>query len=382
MERNAQGGGVEGIDSRGSHRQRRRRRMSRSRGRSPSDDDDEKDDGEGGTGKGRLSGRGESDNDDEWKRRLKIVANALGSLPVDGHVRFLYNAVKDQIVSAVYVLEKLDADADWAQIMRVLQESSLKFQLIGLGTTVDGHSLNRLFQALVSGLQVDESEWRRIGTDRGNGKKSEFLGKILGRIGKSLEGLNKNDFYERAVGKGSTVGIARIYSALQGGSTTGLDAHDDTQRDWRDRLRMIDRFMDGVAGSGTAMLGFELVREQMKVYIGKIIETDFQNSDNWGKLRSRLNEIRLFFYGLSFMGGARGRLFNMLYDGVKIDKTKWERVRNSKEQDEIMNSLLHCLGEKMDGFQDRDYELVFNKGGAKPIKSVARILMGEPLQRI
>ena len=325
------------------------------------------------------------DRDDKWKQILSLVAKELRSLKPADNVKILYEAVKTQIDASVNKLARLDVDKDWGQIIVAFQTSRARFQLIRLGVSVVGdseNSISHLFDVLISGLTIDDTEWNELEKSKNRAKKNEKLESILKRIGTGLKKLNKGEYYNEAIGGDAASTMENISNILQGIPGSKSKSRGSSRRSsgngWKERLTSVMEMVNNLEANG-ALAGqiFKFVKQRMHKAVSVINELDLNR--DWDKVDKKLHEKRGYFLALS-QSPRGGEIFNALYDGMSmLEDDDWISISGQDEsaKDVAMDTLLKTLGNNLAGVSDSAYESILKKGGARKMKEIARMLQGE-----
>ena len=323
----------------------------------------------------------------------------MKSLTAKDEIQTLLDAVKQQIDASVAKLTNLNVDNDWAPILVAFRLSHMRFKLIRLGTSVFGNSDNSIsyiFDALIAGLEINEKEWN---TAVDKPSKNKMLEGILKKIGDGLEKLNRDEYYEEAIGSGTTDTMKSIFKILQGktssvavsrstsrggggGTKRGSRSSSRSRRsvesssDWKDRLASVmDKVDDLKAKGGASGVIFEGVKERMHKAVGRINGLDL--TDDWEEVNNKLHEKRGYFLALSHSPGGGGAVFTALYDGMDvIDGDEWRSADDEASRDAAMDSLLKVLGENLKNVPKNAYDSILRTGGDVKMYEIADILEG------
>ena len=319
----------------------------------------------------------------KWAATLIDVGETLKDMPVSPHVRILYNVVIPYLDKAVDNFTSYDItnDGDWKEMYRFLGNTVGYFESVkyGLSVNIGEDSLYHLFDALVSSLKVEKMNWYK----QKLAKRQEFLLLWLEEMGDKLYALDKDGYYDKALGRGCAKKMQSVYELLRN------ESNDDYQRrgrvsggkpvDWRDRLQGVMEVVDTLESSPSTQWIFNMVKNFMLDAVNKMRQLDLSKNGHWAKVIIRLNRsIGVYFVASGITGGV-GKVFKKLHGALEsqLKKVDWNEIHGLDARNAKIDSIMKALGRALREIETEDYNSFLVGDGASKMETITAILLDE-----
>jgi hypothetical protein len=276
---------------------------------------------------------------------------------------------------------KLEVDADWDEIIEILEETQDFFQ-----TGADFQSFFTIpaspyhfFAAVAEGMVIEDKN-SVLGTPVGG--RSGWINSYLIKIARSLK-RNTLEYYEKAISPGSGELMYEIAKVLI--SSDSGDREEKERYNWRKALENTLAQIKQLERPEKDWIGviYDRVIENLNQTITRMNSlqpNDLLDDDLWSRLYQNLHRRKIFFETLALIP-VIGDLFKALDSGFEVVSTPdgWSSIEKDKREATIV-ALLQRVGGELAKLESAYFEKFLPKGGGAVMQKIASILQGSDKQ--